>query len=271
MDSSLPESPLTEQDVRKIVRLLGGVIATRGDIHATRRMLMEGLCELVGANTWVWCMAEYDPDKAPSFIGLLHGGFDDERFARYIEAMNHPAVEEIVRPHSLELQERGSHLTRTLRQMDPEMKLENSPAGPCWEKAGIGGFLVSQRPMEGGGLSCIGVYRDSGLPHFDERESRIAHIILSEVPWLHFQAFPDQASKEINRLYPRHRTVLNFLGEGWSRKKIAGHMGISLNTVHGYAKVIFRHFGVHSQSELISRLTKGDGGDTPHLGNSIST
>ena len=37
--------------------------------------------------------------------------------------------------------------------------------------------------------------------------------------------------------------------------------GLSVNTVHGYAKVIFKHFGVHTQSELVTRFTKGDGGD----------
>ncbi len=52
-------------------------------------------------------------------------------------------------------------------------------------------------------------------------------------------------------LVPRHRTVLNLLGDGWNRKKIVGHLGISLNTVHGYVKDIFKHFGVHSQPELL--------------------
>lgn len=98
-------------------------------------------------------------------------------------------------------------------------------------------------------------------PHFVEREARIAHIVLSEVPWLHFKAFPDRQSKEMTNLYPRHRTVLNCLCEGWSRKTIADHLGLSTNTVHGYSKVIFKHFGVHSQAELVARFSKGDGGD----------
>jgi DNA-binding NarL/FixJ family response regulator len=115
--------------------------------------------------------------------------------------------------------------------------------------------------MDGGGISGVAVYRRLGEPQFNEREARIAHIILTEVPWLHFQAFPDQQTREITGLYPRHRTVMNLLCEGWGRKRIADHLGLSVNTVHGYSKVIFRHFGVHSQAELIHRLTKGDGGD----------
>lgn len=206
-------------------------------------------------------MAEFDPDKPPSFIGFEHGGWGEERFARYIEAMNHPAMQPVTHPSSIELQEKNIHLTRTQRQMDPDMLLENSAAAPFWERADIGALMTSQRPMTDGGISGIGDYRKSGLPHFTQREARIAHIILSEIPWLHFQAFPDKASREITRLYPRHRTVLNLLCEGWSRKKIAAQFGLSIHTVHGYAKAIFSHFGVHSQSELLTRFSRGDGGD----------
>ncbi|MCW1884382.1 helix-turn-helix transcriptional regulator [Luteolibacter flavescens] len=260
-DCRISDSPLTEQDVRDIVRLLGEVIAASGGFPEKRRLLMDGLCGLVNASSWAWCMAEFDPDKPPSFIGFEHGGWGEERFARYIEAMNHPEMEEITRPSSIELKERGTHLTRTQRQLDPFMRLESSEAGKFWAKADIGSLLISQRPMDGGGISGVAVYRRFGEAHFDEREARIAHIILSEVAWLHFQSFPDEPTREIARLYPRHRTVMNLLCEGWGRKRIADHLGLSVNTVHGYSKVIFRHFSVHSQAELVSRMTKGDGGD----------
>lgn len=257
----LPDSPLSERDVRDIVRLLGEVIAAPGGIQEKRRMLMDGLCDLIDATSWVWCMAEFDPDKPPAFVGLIHGGFDEERFARYIEAMNHPAMEPVTRPSSIELRERECHLTRTQRQMDPICLLEQSDAAPFWQRANVGALMTSQRPMEDGGISGIGIYRELGRPHFDEREARIAHIILSEVPWLHFKAFPDRESREVAQLYPRHRTILNLLCDGWSRKKIADHLDLSINTVHGYSKAIFKHFGVHSQSELIARFSKGNGGD----------
>ncbi len=254
-------SMLAEDDVRRMVRLLGFVIADQGDFQEKRRKLMDGLCEIINATSWVWSMSEFHPDKPPSSVGLIHGGFDEQRFATYLEAINHPAMEEVSRISSLELQSKGIHLTRTRQQMDPLSLLDRSAAGPLWRKIDIGPLLMSLRPMQGGGVNAIRVYRTLGEPHFTERESKIAHIILSEVPWLHFQSFPDKESQEITNLYPRHRTVLNLLCEGWSRKKIAEHLGLSVNTIHGYAKIIFKHFGVHSQSELLARLTIGDGGD----------
>ncbi|MES2476433.1 MAG: LuxR C-terminal-related transcriptional regulator [Verrucomicrobiota bacterium] len=252
---------LPEDDVRKIVSLLGSVIASTGSIHEKRHLVMEGLCDLIGASSWVWSVSEFHPDKPPSSVGLIHSGFDETRMARYLEAINHPAMEQVSRPSSLELMEKGKHLTRTRAQMDPEGRLDRSEAAPLWIKADIGPLIMSLRPMEGGGVNAIRLYRTLDQPHFNEREAKIAHIILSEIPWLHFEAFPDARSKEIVDLYPRHRTVLNCLCEGWSRKKIAEHLGLSVNTVHGYSKIVFKHFGVHSQSELIARLTQGDGGD----------
>lgn len=260
-DPPLRESPLTEQDVRDIVRLLGDVIAEPGGFREKRRLLMDRLCGLINATSWAWCMAEFDPDKPPSFVGFEHGGWEPERFGRYLEAMNHPDMERVTRASSVELKERNTQLTRTLRQMDPPGLLEASDAGRYWAEADIGTLLISQRPMQGGGTSGVAVYRRLGEPHFDEREARIAHIVLSEIPWLHFQKFPDKPSHDISRLFPRHRTVLNLICEGWDRKRIAQHLKLSVHTVHGYTKDIFKHFEVHSQAELMNRLSKGDGGD----------
>ncbi len=262
-DGSVPlrDSPLTEADVRDMVQLLADVIAATGEIADKRRLLMDGLCGLINATSWAWCIAQFDPDKPSSFIGFEHGDGGEERFGRYLEAMNYPDMEQVTRPSSIELREKGIQHTRTLRQMDPFMLMENSAAGEFWKRADIGTLLISKRPMQGGGVSGVAVYRSYGQPHFNQRESRIAHIILSEVPWLHFHAFPDPPSQEITHLYPRHRTVLNLLCEGWGRKKIAAHLGLSINTVHGYAKIVFHHYHVHSQTELIAQFIKGDDRD----------
>lgn len=255
-----PDSPLTEDDVRVIVRLLGDVLAVAGGHREKRRFLMERLCLVVHSSAWVWCMADYVPDQQLGHSGILHGGFDDARFAGFLEALNHPAMEAVSARSSKEFLEKGTHLTRNLPQLEqggPPMM--DSGAAPLWRKANIGTLMISLCPMETGGASAVGLYRDFGAAHFSERETRIAHIVLSGVPWLHHSSFPDQ--ELITRLYPRHRTILNLLCDGWGRKKIADHLGLSVNTVHGYTKAVFKHFGVHTQSELLSRFTYGDGGD----------
>jgi DNA-binding CsgD family transcriptional regulator len=255
-----PAAILSEKDARSIVSLLADLVATYGDFNHKRRLLMDNLCRLVSADYWLWCMANYRPDEQLGHSGMLHGGFNDASFAGFMEAINHPAMESVSRHSAVELQEKGCHITRSLDQLEsPDARLMDSAAGPFWKKAGIGTLMLSLRPMPEGGTSGIGLYRKTGAQGFTQRETLIVHIILSEIPWLHYQHFRDQ--EKITRLYPRHRTVLNLLCDGWSRKKIATHLGLSENTVHGYAKAIFKHFNVHSHSELMARLSQGDGGN----------
>lgn len=255
-----PDSLLTEDDVRAIVRLLGDVIAAPGGFSEKRRFLMDRLGAIVDSPAWLWCAADYVPGQQLGHSGILHGGLDDTRFAGLLEALNHPAMEAVSAHSSREFLQNGVHVTRSLPQLERGgIGMLKSEAGPLWRKANIGTLMLSLRPMEGGGASAIGFYRELGAPHFNERETRIAHIVLSGVPWLHYSSFPDK--ELVTRLYPRHRTILNLLCDGWSRKKIAAHLGLSVNTVHGYTKAIFKHFGVHTQSELLSCFTHGDGGD----------
>lgn len=256
------DANLDNSDVRSIVRLLGEIIAMRGDINDCRRALMDGLCPLVGADAWLWCMAEIEPGKALSHSGILHGGFDDERFTWFLKAINHPSLAKANHRAAEQLATEGRHITLGRRRIeDPSAPILSGESGDLWHKAGVGTLMLSLRPMEHGGATGVGLYRNPGGADFNEREIRIAHIVLTEVSWLHYENFPEKHS--LSRLSPRHRTVLNLLCEGWPRKKIAAHLKISENTVHGYAKELFRHFDVHSQAELITRLTKGTGGDLP--------
>ena len=48
--------------------------------------------------------------------------------------------------------------------------------------------------------------------------------------------------------------VLNLLLDGLGRKKIAQHLEITENTVAGYVKDIYNHFGVRSQPELMQKF-----------------
>ena len=46
------DQPLDEGDVRGLIRLLGRVIAARGDQTEKRRLVMDGLCQLIGTDAW---------------------------------------------------------------------------------------------------------------------------------------------------------------------------------------------------------------------------
>lgn len=257
------EFDLPAADVRKIVRLLGDVIAAPGGHSEKKALLMTGLCELVGADAWVWGVGQHNPDNAPFYTAFNRGGIDDARFAKLMEAVNHPEMETFARPFSEELALTGSHLTRLRQQINRDGSFSGSQAEQAWLRADIDAVMLSCKPLPGGGFSSIGIYRNAGKPLFSERESRIAHVILSEVAWLHLEGWPEERGASATPLYPRLRTVLNLMVEGWGRKQIAHHLGLSENTIHSYVKEIYRHFGIHSHAELVKRFSKGDGGDVP--------
>lgn len=265
---SIPPSEFTlpESDVRALVRLLGEVTLARSSLADSRAQLMVGLCALIKADAWIWGVGQHELNQPPFYVSYDRGNIDDERFAQLMNAVNHAEMERFTRPFTEELARTGAHLTRLRQQINPDDSFIGSQAEQAWLKANIGPVMLSCKPLPDGGFSSIGVYRNANQPLFTERESRITHILLSEVPWLHLQGWPNERGQSAAQLAPRMRTMLNLLIEGWSRKRIAAELGLSLHTVHDYVKQIYVHFGVHSQAELLVRFTKGNGGDTPSFG-----
>ncbi|MDF1755603.1 MAG: LuxR C-terminal-related transcriptional regulator [Verrucomicrobiales bacterium] len=81
------------------------------------------------------------------------------------------------------------------------------------------------------------------------RKENVAKLF-SELPQL-FETEEDTFAKDIP---PHLEAVLKQLLDGFDRKKIASNLNLSIHTVGGYTKEIYRHFGVHSQAELICKF-----------------
>ena len=152
-------------------------------------------------------------------------------------------------------------MTRLESQMVSADKLRQADIFPHLVDGDIGPVILSGRPTASGQLSVISFFRRVGQPIFSSRESRMAHIILSEVPWLHDQSWPQHPRAGISSLTPRQRTILGLLLQGVSRKEVAAQVELSIHTVNDYVKEIYEAFDVHSQPELIRRFVEGDGGD----------
>lgn len=269
MSSDAKDCPLSEPDVRALVRLLGQVAAAHRGFSEKKRMLMDGLCRLIDADFWAWALCE------PAVIGetavyahFQHGGFSPERYERYRAAIDHPRIGEIAGPFESELQQKRTHLTRTLAQIDPTDRFHRSEVGDLFDAAGIGPIMLSFRPLEDGSRSGIGLYRHEGRKPFGAREAKIAHIVLTEVPWLHFRSSPSERLPhgKVPRLSRGEQAVLSGLAEGLGRKEIAARLHRSEHTVNDYVKAVYRHFGVKSQAALIRRLSSGDGGHSQNGG-----
>jgi DNA-binding NarL/FixJ family response regulator len=241
------------------MRLLGNTAAVEGDHTEKKRFLMDGLCELIRADAWVWALGTWgkigDP---PVYVGIMHGGFDVERFAKMLKVFEHPHNGEIVGPWLYEVTHQRKHSTYSLADLDVDGVFSESEVAVLMANANIGEFFVSGYPVDDSSMSAITAYRSNGAEPFSAREIKIAHLLFREVSWLHTAAWSHKITSKAPQLYPRQRVVLNLMLDGLGRKQIGNEMALTENTVAGYIKDIYRHFEVNSQAQLMSKFIVGN-------------
>lgn len=249
---------ISEYDARAMVKLLGETAAVDGGHAEKKRFLMNGLCQLIGANAWVWALGcQIEPGSPQIYVNYLHGGFDEEKYANLLKALENPVMAKVVAPFFQELADTGKHLTMLRQEIDPEGLALRDGVREFWTAADIGPLILSNVPLDENSMSCIAIYRSLNAEPFTEREKKMAHIILDEVPWLHMSGWPEDRGVSVPKLYPRQRIVLNLLLDGLGRKQIAANMKITENTVSGYTKDIYKHFKVNSHVELMHKFQSG--------------
>jgi len=259
-----PPARLSSLDARSIVRLLGEVCALPDDHSVKKNHLMEGLCDLVDADYWLWALAaELEPGKFPVYVGFLSGRFSERELAEFLQIQTHPEMIHWTIPLATAMRDSARLVTRNVQDQFDYQAFITSESGQLWTAAGIEPRCIAFRPSQEGSATGIGLYRKTGRPLFTERESRIMHILLAEVPWLHEMGWPADRCAKIPTLSRRCWLVHEMLFQGYRRRQIAGHLGLSVHTVNGYVKEIYNHLSVRSQAELIARFQKGDGGDRP--------
>ncbi|HRQ90189.1 MAG TPA: helix-turn-helix transcriptional regulator, partial [Bacteroidia bacterium] len=135
----------------------------------------------------------------------------------------------------------------------------------------VGSDFVSLHPLPESGAGraassvCLRVilHRRRGRPPFTAGEIGPVHGLLSVLDRLYVA---DRMAPPGYGLAPRPREVFLMLLRGHARKEIADALGISLNTVHGYVRDIFRHFGVSSHAELVARFARSNPRCKAHAG-----
>lgn len=239
-----------------MVRLVAESAGQGQEHRSARKHLMQGLAHLVRADCWGWGLGYIEAGKPPAYISIQHGGFTDERYARFLKAAEHPDMVELTAPFSLELAEAGigKLVTRLREEIDPADSFRKSDVFELWLEADITPLLLAAKPLNEQCVSFIGMYRKASDIPFTERERQIAHVILDEVPWLHAMGWPEDFGASAPQLSRRQRIVLNLLLEGHSRKHIASDLGLSIHTVSDYVKELYRNFRVQSHAELMRRF-----------------
>lgn len=97
------------------------------------------------------------------------------------------------------------------------------------------------------------IMRAQGRRDFGGRERALAREVVAAVAPLVGGPLARYSDPRAADLPPRAREVLRRLLEGDGEKQIAARLGIGMNTVGQYRKMIHLHYGVHSRAELMSR------------------
>jgi hypothetical protein len=92
---------IPEADARAMVRLVGEVVALNTDHASAKNYLMNGLAKMIGADCWVWMLSYLHPDKPPVYASCQHEGFSNDRFARYLQAIEHPDMQALTAPFAV--------------------------------------------------------------------------------------------------------------------------------------------------------------------------
>ncbi len=92
--------------------------------------------------------------------------------------------------------------------------------------------------------------RPVGEPEFNLNDARILDLAMQSITWLHATAEESLPSDALEGLTNKQRLVTLLLLDGFSRRMIATHLGITEVTVGDHIKSIFRHFRVNSAMEL---------------------
>lgn len=255
---------LSESDIRSIIAILSQVAAEAGkggDHLNCKRLMLSLLSELVGADKWIWALrSQGEGDDIPIFAGLLHEGFTDEELGFISAAAADPSMRFVDNAHLEELVEKQTHITRRLEDLDTEKLWSGSNSAALAAQAGVGTFITSARPMDGiHACSSIALYRPPGSPTFTDRERHLAHLVLTEVGWLHALGWPEEKNiTDLSALPPSQLPLLNLLLRGRQRQAISETLGLSLHTINSYTKNIFAHFKVNSQTQLMGLFVFGE-------------
>ena len=253
--------PISDDDVRAVVRLLGRISGMTEPLVDRRRALVGDLCRMIDADVWLWAHSGGWNSGTPFLLSLIDGGWasDPER-TRLLHADTQPEWLEAYVPH----------LDRTR----PSTFVFDA-AHPGWNNGvvfdkvasptGFAHFLFSWRPLDGGVFSGIALHRRQGRPPYTPRETALAHLVLGQVDWLHEHA-PPPATQEtgLSRLTPREREVLIHLLGGDGKQQIAAKLALSVHTVGDYMKAIYKRLSVTTRGELMAKFLPGTpNGPTP--------
>lgn len=251
---------LTLRDIRRVNAMIEQVAELGADPDIWRPHLMDQTRQLLRARVAISMdCTNASPTTIPQLIDPLDIGWEERDHRRLHEYFTSGEV--TTDPSAIALfgtHERIRFLTATRRALTGDREWYASPTvSEARHGANVDDFVSSSVALAPHVLQGSIYYRDWGDTPFsakDRRLLRYAHLCL--LRRLRDSALAQRRIAAEFDLSPRLKQTFQLLLGGDGVKKIADELGVSLHTVNGYVKTVYRRFNVRSRVELIALARK---------------
>lgn len=257
------------KDSRAILNLVGDCHDLGDDRQAWRGRLIAGLAGLIDADLGFSGEMAGCRSQSPRDLGSVEwgweNGFDRAVFVAQMARMHaDPAYTPAMNLYFSRLeQDDGVCHVRTDLIADRPWYASHDYQSIC-RAYGVDHILWCFRSLARGSgdvSSGLVLTRSAGRRDFRRRDRTIvreAHAALAPLVGGTLAGHDDPSPRA---LPPRARQVLVCLLQGDGDKQIAARLKLSVHTVNGYTKAIYRHFGVGGRSDLLARWIRRGWGD----------
>lgn len=253
--AAVSPSLISESDAIGMVSILSRVASLVGDHNEKKRTLMDGLCDLVEADFWIWgVVAGCNLEKPLVYTSLNSGGFTEKQLSKLLVSLENEALSLSFRQNIKNIVDSGSQVTQLHGGNQQTTSDHDEKTRVNWREVNLSPPLICYRPIRDDGMSKVRLYRRWGSAPFSLQQLRIIDIVLGEVGWLHDFGWTSGSPALAPKLPRRSRMVLDLLLEGLTRKEIANRISLSIHTVNDHVKHIYSVYSVHSHAELLNRI-----------------
>lgn len=224
-----------------MLRLAQSLHVPGSDAGGRKRLLVGGICRLVGADRGVAVVARLDEAtgrRTVVSVSQAKAGTGDA------------AADAPPRVADVELSAAVADASSALgNAADARTLLREAGVDVCIDS------FVSLRGVEVVAWLAVG-RRPGDDRRFTARDRLVLDLMHAESAWV-YAADVLLAGSPARGLTPRQQEILRHLLTGDGEKQVAAKLGLSPNTVHHHVKAVYRHFGASTRAELLARWVRG--------------
>jgi len=242
----------------QVVKLIGSVTAGASPADVRRQSLVKGLAKIVGSDFTFWAWGRGRPERGPVVpVAVIFVGASTAMQRGWTAVALSPEVDrEIRNPLALLVRPQLATLRTDLFTNSQWRRSESRPL--IMKHMRMDEWLHAVRYCGPDTWCNFWFARRAGKPPFSKRDRQVVDMILRHVALLHsVETDGDLPPNAMHGLTHRQRTVLLSILDGQPRKLMADALKISEHTVNEHIKALFRHFKVHSSTELAAKFLRG--------------